>query len=223
MQITADSSAPASPASTRTLRVSSPPIIHSPFPRTPIRTETLQSAAQSECTFTELPTPTSHSPCFGIGSPARSSSTASSFTPAVIGPGSPRYGSPRAESEVSDAARSTTYDIVSPPGSRVISPAGAAQQRYTPITSPFSDVQHPLSPQYIRSPSPVILSPAMYSSLHLPSEGDSETAILSPSLRSGMFSPGFNLEDDPFEISSEISDDSQLSDWDSLGRRTPSP
>lgn len=221
-QMTADSSLSASPASSRTIHLSSTSVIHSPLPRTPIRAETLQSAAESERSSPQFLTPTSHAPVIRIESPDRSNSTTSSFTPAVIGPGSPRYSSPRAESEVSDAARSTTYDVVAPPGSRVISPSGTSQRyRYSPMTSPFSEVHHPLSPHGLRSPSPVILSPVTQSSLHLRSEGDTETAVLSPSLRSGMFSPGFNFEDDPFEITSDLDDN--MSDWESLDRRTPSP
>lgn len=50
-------------------------------------------------------TPTSHAPVIRIESPARSNSTTSSFTPAVIGPGSPRYSCPRAESEGSREER----------------------------------------------------------------------------------------------------------------------
>lgn len=60
----------------------------------------------------------------------------------------------------------------------------------------------------------------MESSLHLRSEDESDLAILSPSLRSGMFSPGFDF-DNHFEITSDI--DEEMSDWESFGRRTPSP
>ena len=83
---------------------------------------------------------------------------------------------------------------------------------------------HPLSPSFgfNRSPSPVLLSPPQ-SSLHL--AGDSDIAILSPSLRSAMFSPSMSSFDGHFEIDSSFdgSDDGSDSSWDNVGDRTHSP
>jgi len=221
-QLTTDSSAPPSPAQTRVLHVSSPPIIHSPLPKTPIHRETLQSAVETQSELHEPFTPIWHTSRENSESPAaRSGSSTSSFTPAVIGPSSSMFGydTSRTSSAGSDAGRSTTYDIMSASGSGVTSPSLLSpQMRESSVTSPFETLTHPLSPSFNRSPSPVILSP-VDSSLHLPSESD--MAILSPSLRSGMFSP--TLEDDPFEIASEIGSDDSLSGWESLGRKTPSP
>lgn len=103
--------------------------------------------------------------------------------------------------------------------------------------SPFSDIHaidaqsplsHPLAPNYARSPSPVLLSPPQ-SSLHLASESD--FAIFSPDLRSGMFSPDMSsVDEDDFADFSSSSDSessagsgSDRNGWTSVGRRTPSP
>jgi hypothetical protein len=256
--LTTDSSLPSSPISSGASpsqpgmrQISTPPVIHSPLPQTPFNASRLQSSIVTDASSLDMTSPTSAVPSArflpvrssGITSPSdtattRSTSTASSFTPVVVGPASPaasaRYGTPVTDiSALSDVARSPTLDAASPPHSRVVSPFVAVPDRsvsaamspfvdavhsppvhaLSPL-SPFADV-HPLSPRFNRSPSPVLLSP-QDSSLHLPSESD--MAILSPSLRSGMFSPGGGSD---FDI--ESLDGSELDDWSSAGRRTPSP
>ncbi|KAI0337963.1 hypothetical protein BDW22DRAFT_1348821 [Trametopsis cervina] len=198
-----------SPAISEAPTLPATPVIHSPTPLVPVSANTLQSAVRSQSASPELHTaPTSPTLEAGLASPTvTASSSNSSFTPAVVGP---RSASSRSGSVISETGRSTTYDVVSPPRS-VASPP-------TPMRSPFSDIQHPLSPVFARSPSPhEIRSPGVDSFINLPSESD--FAILSPSLRSGMFSPSI---DDPFEIASEIGSD-DLSAWESVGHRTPSP
>ncbi|PSR83454.1 hypothetical protein PHLCEN_2v5726 [Hermanssonia centrifuga] len=214
-----DSSAPSSPSAgpsrPRIINSSAPPVVHSPLPKAPVSfirqssTRYEPPAARSRM----LPSPPVSSRTVSSASSARalsphnpelshSGSSASSFTPAVIGPRSvsSRYGTPRT---VSDAGRSGDDDVMSLPDSR--------------ITSPFSDL-HAVSPElYNRSPSPVILSPGVQSPLIVPSVSD--MAILSPSLRSGMFSPTISYVDDGFDIDSV--DGSEISSWASVGRRTP--
>ncbi|KAI0690267.1 hypothetical protein BC835DRAFT_1365426 [Cytidiella melzeri] len=203
---TPSTTSPSSPVATEFRDLSTPPTIYSPLPRIPVRADTLQSALQSQSTSpAQLPS--------GFGSPTASSdSTQSSFTPAVIGPRSSRSNF-RGTSAFSDGGRSTTYDAVSPPRSHGVSPlVAAADQPYSLATSPFSDIQHPLSPNFA--------SPRMSPDSPLFAASESDFAVLSPSLRSGMFSPALNFED-AFEISDIGSDD--LSAWESVGRRTPSP
>ncbi|KAI0782572.1 hypothetical protein C8Q75DRAFT_811660 [Abortiporus biennis] len=137
----------------------------------------------------------------------RSVSSTSSFTPAVLGPQSPTsmVGSTHSE-HFSDARSALAVD--SQPPSRAM--------------SPFSDIHAASTATYNNSSavtSPFILSPSIGSDFELPSDG--EEAVLSPSLRSGMFSPSLVNAEDPFEVGSvQGSDD--VSSWASVdGRRTP--
>ncbi|THH29874.1 hypothetical protein EUX98_g4303 [Antrodiella citrinella] len=154
-----------------------------------------------------------------------SASSASSFTPAVIGPYSASSRNGSSIDAMSDAGRSARSNQ----GSRV--------------TSPFSDIhavqaiRSPGSPFVAVSPngcsgtafsdvsSPLILSPNIGSDYSLPSDTEEglEGMVLSPSLRSGMFSPsvdlGREMHDDPFEVGSVHG--SETDSWDSFGRRTP--
>ncbi|KAI0089360.1 hypothetical protein BDY19DRAFT_993566 [Irpex rosettiformis] len=209
---TPSTTAPSSPPH-ETINIRTPPAIQTPLPRHPVRAETLHAAIEDQG---HLPTPqTTPSPPGTrlLYSPAGSDSTQSSFTPAVIGP---RSGN---SSPFSDGGRSATFDIVSPPPrSPIVSPPAVVnEQILSPATSPFSHVPHPLSPSFnVRSPSPEIVSPPnIMSPLHIPSESD--FAILSPELRSGMFS---DTDSDPFDGSDIGTDD--MSAWESVGDRTPS-
>ncbi len=234
---------------------STPPIIHSPLPRAPTTFSMSTRSAQppaapsidtvlsepgvplfrvpSNVSGTASRSPRSDSRGSDDGELAHSTSSASSFTPAVIGP--------RSTAGSSDDERSRTGsvhpydDVVSLPssasGSRMTSPffdvrsnasfnqgqphpQGHAGDPWSDAGSPFTDI-HAVSPQLhttARSPSPSIAS---QSSLHLRAESD--MAILSPGMRSGMFSPSVTAStiDDPFD---DISD---VSSWASVGRRTP--
>ena len=91
------------------------------------------------------------------------------------------------------------------------------------VTSPFSDIHAVQSAHHsTRSDgtSPLVLSPgSVFSDFEMP---DSDFGMLSPSLRSGMFSPSVVQEEDPFEVGSTHESD-DLSSWASAGRRTPEP
>ncbi|KAF7791767.1 hypothetical protein EIP86_002791 [Pleurotus ostreatoroseus] len=253
-QLTVKSTAPSSPASGPSiLQQPTPPIIHSPLPRAPAALNMPTRLAQpptdlsKELTLagpgvplfrapSNLSATTSRSESRGSddGDLARSTSTASSFTPAVIGPrsatssdyGTPRTGSVRGYDDVLSLPSSASGSRVTSPFFDLRSTNQGQQQSLAPagdarsdVSSPFTDV-HAVSPQLYtsaRSPSPVMVSPSMgsQSSLHLQSESD--MAILSPSMRSAMFSPTVTAStmDDPFD---DISD---VSGWESVGRRTP--
>ena len=62
--------------------------------------------------------------------------------------------------------------------------------------------------------SPFVLSPRIDSDFEF---SDTSDGMLSPSLRSGMFSPSL-VDEDPFEVGSVHESESS---WGSLGRRTP--
>ncbi|TCD62962.1 hypothetical protein EIP91_006193 [Steccherinum ochraceum] len=157
-----------------------------------------------------------------------SASSASSFTPAVIGPTSRASSrTPSSLDAMSDVARSN-------PASRVTSPfsdihAASAARSRSPSQPSFSPAIRAVSPHahfaesatvLSDTSSPLILSPEIGSDYSLPSDPDELAGmILSPSLRSGMFSPSVDLaremQEDPFEVGSETES------WDSFGRRTP--
>lgn len=134
-------------------------------------------------------------------------SSMSSFAPAVVGPRSSEsiYGSPRshATDALSDAGHSD-LNMPSNPTSRVASPfsdmhmpsISAVQSNHSGVTSPF------------------VLSPRIDSDFEF---SDTSDGMLSPSLRSGMFSPSL-VDEDPFEVGSVHESESS---WGSLGRRTP--
>ncbi|KIP03079.1 hypothetical protein PHLGIDRAFT_16121 [Phlebiopsis gigantea 11061_1 CR5-6] len=224
-------------------QVSAPPVIHSPMPRTPFNPSRLQTSIAADTPSPQLinpagrhvvATPRIVSPAVTETYTARSASTASSFTPVVIGPSS-HSSSPR--QALSDFARSPTLSSPSPPRSPFVrvatspaianAPVQASQRVVSPLSasSPFMEVDtHPLSPSFgfNRSPSPILLSPQQ-SSMHL--TGDSDFAILSPSLRSAMFSPSMSSFDGHFEIDSSFdgSDDGSDGSWNNVGDRTHSP
>lgn len=193
---------------------SSPPIIRNPLPQTPLNAQALESAAAN--ILPRVSTPMSSWSLSRIQSPTTDiSSSTSSFTPAVIGPRSPSSAS-RTGSPDSNAGRSTTYDIVSPSVSRVISPALSPSPHRSPVRSPFVEVDHPFTT--FRSPSPELLfnwspSPEFISPLASPPN----EAVLSP--RSDIV----DLSQDPFETGSDGSDFSDISDWSDPESRIPSP
>lgn len=220
-------------------QVSSPPVIHSPLPRTPINPSRLQSNVNAESPSPRYTSAASTRAVITprVVSPADSSTTASSFTPVVLGPSSPSSATARSVSRSPDSARRPTFDAFSPPRSRVASPfvrveaasspstdaSGPVSQHIISPASPFTDF-HPLSPRagFNRSPSPVLLSPQQ-SSLHLSSESD--MANLSPSLRTAMFSPSMSSFDGHFEIDSSFdgSDDGSDGSWSNVRERPYSP
>lgn len=199
-----------------------PITIHSPSPQMAETSENSYATARSQPSFISpnLPTPVSNRSVASsrttspIGAHTeRSTSSMSSFTPAVIGPQSPSptYASPRFTSveTLSDGGRSdgrhSRLDVVSIPSSQ--------------INSPFSDI-HSVHTANVDGPSPLLLSPtSVISDFEMP---DSDFGMLSPSLRSGMFSPSLIHEEDPFEVGSNNGSDG-LSSWASVGRRTPEP
>ncbi|KAI0796434.1 hypothetical protein BC629DRAFT_1505586 [Irpex lacteus] len=220
--MTPSTTAPSSPPPEET-RLRTPPAIQTPLPRHPLRAEALHAAIEHH--QTSLPTPQttpgpSPPPPRQLYSPSASSdSTQSSFTPAVIGP--------RSDTAFSDGGRSTTFDIVSPPPrSPFTSPPIVVNNNShrdipSPVTSPFAHIHHPLSPSYVvrppspqRAVSPRMLNSPPISSLHVPSESD--FAILSPDLRSGMFS-----DTDSSFGGSDLELESEMSAWESVGDRTP--
>ncbi|KAL4245843.1 hypothetical protein ABKN59_001598 [Abortiporus biennis] len=193
-------------------------IPYHPLSPTQVTTDYSGSSAVSQSSRSPRSTPRSPAPLSNVSrtySPPispndqlnRSVSSTSSFTPAVLGPQSPTsmVGSTHSE-HFSDARSALAVD--SQPPSRAM--------------SPFSDIHAASTATYNNSSavtSPFILSPSIGSDFELPS--DSEEAVLSPSLRSGMFSPSLVNAEDPFEVGSvQGSDD--VSSWASVdGRRTP--
>ncbi|KAH8092469.1 hypothetical protein BXZ70DRAFT_455082 [Cristinia sonorae] len=157
-----------------------------------------------------------------------SASSASSFTPVAIGPlNEDRVYTARSRTASSiDAMSDAGRSVPSAPGSRVTSPFSdyhAVQpSQYQPMQSPnMRSVSSASATVHSNTSSPLILSPNIGSDFSLPSDTDEglEHMMLSPSLRSGMFSPSVDLardiHDDPFEVGSETES------WDSFGRRTP--
>ena len=203
-------------------QISLPSVIHSPMPRTPIDPSRLQSSIKVGSPSPRLTSPTSnlHVPTPRVASPAESSTTTSSFTPAVIGP-----SSPVGDREIyyhGDVARSPTLSTYSLPRSEVVSPFGRdelSSPSQRSISSPFTDVSFNPRVGFNRSPSPVFLSPSQ-STLHIGPESD--TATWSPSLRTAMFSPSMSSFDGHFEIDSSFdgSDDGSDSSWSNVGNRT---
>lgn len=190
----------AGPSLHRMTQLSSTPVIHSPLPRTPINPSRLQSTITAESlSLRHISPPNSRAILTPrVVSPAESSTVRSASTASSFTP-----------AVIGPSSRSTTF------------------QRATPlVSSPFADGHHDdlLSPRFgfNRSPSPVLLSP-QDSSLHLVSESD--MAILSPSLRSAMFSPSLSSFDGHFEIDSSFdgSDDGSDDSWSNVRSRTHSP
>jgi hypothetical protein len=184
------------------------PTIISPTPRNPVHADVLQATMLPQpqspnlrplhASFPELQPFEArlHSPS------ACSDFTQSSITSAVIDPSSSFTS--RTRTARSDEGRSTTYDFVT--GSD-----NETQLSTSRPMSPFSDIHQPRSPlethQELQS---------------LRSDSDGDFAILSPSLRSGMFSPPVNLDDDPFGDDDSIGSEDFVA-WDDIDPRTPSP
>ena len=215
---------------------SGPALRNSPSPRTAApKTSRPPSALRARAVSPGLPTPVSRSPASSRAtSPTdsqmyHSASSASSFTPAVVGPLRVEDGSSRSSSRTA-----SSIDVLSDAGRSTGTRSGSGSRVGSRVTSPFSEIRAPQvlpsplrqnapppAPPSNHSDSPLILSPSVGSDFSLPSDTDEglEHMMLSPSLRSGMFSPSVDLaremHDDPFEVGSETES------WDSFGRRTP--